>query len=112
MPIANCLVKRDIYESVACERSVVEIWSSHSGVKPDYMTVNFIELLGQHGCAYEVMANLYLPSLWSNSDIGKLQVSLAKALAEYFKTDPGKVHVITQVVGSGMVVENGEIAEW
>ncbi len=112
MPIANCLVNRVIYENVECDRSIVDMWASRSGVQPDAMTVNFMELLEQHGCSYDVMANLYLPSLWSDVEIDRLQVSLADALAEYFKVDHGKVHVITHVVSSGRVVEDGQLVKW
>ena len=60
----------------------------------------------------EVMASPFLPSLWSKQDVNSLQTVLAKALVEYFYVTAKGVHVITSIVDSGMVVENGAFVEW
>jgi len=58
------------------------------------------------------MANLSLPSMWSTSDISSLQVGLAEALSLYFGFAIDEVHVITNIVTSGMVVESGQEIKW
>lgn len=109
MPIANCVI------SDACEfsdQSIVDTWSHHAGVSPEHMTVNFIRPCKQAGNLYAVMASLMLPSMWDESSINALQTGLATALSEYFEISIGDVHIVTQIIDSGMVVENGDLSIW
>ncbi len=112
MPIANCLVAKKRYHAGKSSESLVELWATKSGMSSEHMTINIIESKGQQGNAYDVMANLYLPSVWSKRDVDFLQIGLAKTLAEYFNVGVNRVHVMTHIVVSGMVVENGELVEW
>lgn len=112
MPIANCLVTKKSYHEAKSSETLIELWATESGKSSEHMTVNIIENSEQQGNAYDIMANLYLPSLWSKRDVDLLQIGLAKTLAEYFNVGVNRVHVITHIVVSGMVVENGELVEW
>lgn len=112
MPIANCIVKRRNFQEAMSSETLIELWATASGKSSEHMTVNILESSNQQGNIYDIMATLYLPSLWSNQDVDLLQLGLAKALAEYFNVGVNRVHVITQIVVSGMVVDNGEIVEW
>ena len=76
------------------------------------MTVNIINSSQQTGKEYAVMANLQLPSMWSSSDISSLQIGLANALAKSFGVSINQIHIVTSIVGSGMVVEDGEELTW
>ena len=109
MPIANCIVTPDCTES---QGDLLELWSKESGKSVEHMTINIITRSQQLGNGYAVMANLILPSVWSNSDVSLLQVGLAKALATYFNLSLNHVHVVTQIVDSGLVVENGAEIQW
>ena len=76
------------------------------------MTVNIVLSTEQFGNPYDIMANLYLPSLWSKQDVALLQTGLAKALASYFEAPLNSVFVMTSILDSGQVVENGEQVVW
>ncbi len=112
MPIANCVVKRRNFQEAMRSENLIELWATASGKSSEHMTVNIIESSNQQGNIYDIMATLYLPSLWSKRDVDSLQIGLAKALAEYFNVGIKRVHIITHIVVSGMVVENGELVEW
>jgi hypothetical protein len=112
MPIANCLVKKGCYQKVSSSDSLIDLWAAESGLSSQQMTVNITQSSEQRGNAYNIMAVLYLPSLWSKQDINLLQTGLAYALTRYFNVDINTVHVITHILQSGMVVEHGEIVEW
>jgi hypothetical protein len=108
MPIANCFVSTpDVFDADA----VVTLWSARSGIVADEMTVNVVHA-GQGGKRYDVMAWLYLPSLWSGEHVVALSEGLAAALAEVMHVPSSAVQVITSVVASGLVVESGETLRW
>lgn len=110
MPIANCFVAPS--HSLRSSVDIVAAWAKESGKGAEQMTVNMIYASQQRGKGYAVMANLLLPSLWSRSDISLLQIGLAKALATSFGVDINQIHIVTSVISSGMVVENGQELKW
>jgi phenylpyruvate tautomerase PptA (4-oxalocrotonate tautomerase family) len=109
MPIANCFLTRASEKSDAA--AIVAAWSQRSGIDADEMTVNLVDV-EQGGKAYEVMAWLYLPSLWSDADVAALGEGLAAALADVLHVDASAVQVLTSVVPPGRVVEAGETLHW
>lgn len=109
MPIANCILYGDYSDS---QDDPTGLWSQATGVSEKHMTINFIMAKAQFGQHYKAMATLYLPSLWSVSDIKTLQLGLAEALAQYLSVSNQEVHVVTQLVESGYVVENGAQVTW
>lgn len=109
MPIAHCIITSDCH---AGSDDLVESWARESGQPSEHMTINVISSTRQYGNRYAVMATLWLPSIWSSSDISSLQLGLARALTNHFSLDSGEVHVITRIVNSGMVIEQGEEAQW
>jgi hypothetical protein len=112
MPVANCFVQKDCYKKVSSSESLIELWTAESGLSSEHMTANIIQLTEQRGNAYNIMAVLYLPSMWSEQDVNLLQTGLAYALTRYFNVDINTVHVITHILESGMVVEKGEVLKW
>jgi hypothetical protein len=88
------------------------MWANESGKSADHMTINVMPSSQQFGKKYAVMANLLLPSIWSLEDISLLQVGLAKALAVNFGVALSTVHIVTSVIGSGLVVEDGKEIQW
>ena len=111
MPIANCFVREGVATGAEIQR-LAGVWAEESGISDEHMTINVLEGTRQNGACYGVMAFLYLPSLWSCEHVRRLQVGLASALARGFAVDPVEVQVITSIVESGHVVENGETQEW
>lgn len=109
MPIANCIVTSGCQPDSS---NLIELWADESGHSPEHMTVNIILCTKQCGNRYPVMATLWLPSIWPESDISSLQLGLAAALAKHFGLTSSEVHVITQIVNSGMVVEEGVEIQW
>ncbi len=109
MPIANCIVTTDCQHN---SFDLVELWAKESGQSSEHMTINITTSTHQYGNKYTIMATLWLPSIWSKSNISSLQLGLAKALAYYFNIAPSEIHVITQIVESGNVVEGGKEIQW
>jgi hypothetical protein len=90
---------------------VVAAWSNRSGIDSDEMTINLLEA-HQAGKRYAVMAWLYLPSIWPDDAVAVLSEGLAAALADAFVVEPSSVQVVTSIVASGLVVEDGETVTW
>ena len=111
MPIANCFVRDGVAKGAQVE-GLTRLWAEESDISNEHMTINVLDAVRQNGAAYDIMAFLYLPSLWSSEDVRRLQVGLANALARGFGVGPAGVQVITSLVESGHVVENGETQEW
>ena len=109
MPIANCFIAPDYQISPV---NIVKIWAKESGKSAEHMTVNIINSSQQVGNEYAVMANLLLPSMWSSPDISSLQIGLANALAKSFDISISQIHIVTRIIGSGMVVEDGQELTW
>ena len=113
MPIANCHLLTDAYESYRNNAiDLIELWSAHSAESTKHMTINFIKIDEQFGQRFAVTAWLYLPTSWSSTSVDRLQTGLASALAEGLKLNPEEVQVITTPVSSGHVVERGELVQW
>ena len=109
MPIANCIVSPHCPQG---NGNIIDIWASAAKQSPGHMTVNFISSTAQFGRGYCVMANLLLPSMWSNENISSIQIALSAALVEYFNISAEQVHVTSTIVQSGMVVEAGHELSW
>ncbi len=109
MPVANCIVSPDCVPGTA---DLAELWAEESGCSAEHMTINIITGNQQFGRQYSVMANLYLPSLWSSEAMSALQTGLAGALSVYFTLSAEEILVITQIIDSGNVVENTKEVDW
>ncbi|TGM81106.1 hypothetical protein EHQ99_07035 [Leptospira bouyouniensis] len=58
------------------------------------------------------MVILFLPSLWDKTNIERIQLSLDKLLKKHLKLGGSDVFIITNLVHSGNVTENGKIVKW
>lgn len=108
MPIANCLFASEVDPH---PERIVTAWSHHSGIDPVEMTVNVVQV-HQGGKEYAVIASLYLPSLWSGEEAVRLSEGLAAALADVAQVEPSSVQVLTSILTSGSVVEDGTTLRW
>lgn len=109
MPIANCIVNQ---ANSNYTDDLVELWSDESGINSAHMTINILNSTEQFGQQYKIMATLQLLSIWSSEKVSDLQLGLAKALSTRFKLPIDQVHVVTTVIESSLVVENGEEVSW
>lgn len=111
MPIANCFIKRkDIPETLL--DTMVREWGMRIGVAEKDICLNFISGFVQAGRSYEVMVNLFLPNLWAEQDIRNIQQSLLDILSGSLHLKKEDIFIMTSVIASGHVVENGQIITW
>jgi hypothetical protein len=111
VPIANCFVHDDLPPERDTD-ALTALWSDESGVGSEHMTINVISSTRQVGAPYRVMAFLYLPTLWSSKQVRQLQMGLARALSRGLAVPATEVQVISSIVDSGHVVEDGETQDW
>ncbi|MCM5506982.1 MULTISPECIES: hypothetical protein [Vibrio] len=111
MPIAHCTISPDLVFKVETGE-VMERWGSLSEQPTTDMTINFVRANRQEGRPYLIIANLFLPSVWSEKSVSALQLGLAKALSESFSVESQNVLVMTTILSSGFVVENGREVTW
>ena len=111
IPIAHCTISSDLVSKAETDE-VIERWGSLSEQPTTDMTINFILAEQQEGRPYQIIANLFLPSVWSEKSVSALQLGLAKALSESFSVEPKNVLVMTTILSSGFVVENGREVTW
>ena len=111
MPIANCYIKNKQVSQGELEELAGK-WAEklHIDIKDICLTV--LTDFTQVGQQYEVMINLFLPSLWAEEDVKKIQKTLLELLKSYLKINSSEIFLITSIVQSGHVMENGKIAEW
>jgi hypothetical protein len=58
------------------------------------------------------MINLFLPTVWDKSSIERIQINLDQVLKKHLKLKNEDVFIITNIVQSGNVVENGQVVNW
>ncbi len=112
MLIAHCFVSVKYQQAVIGAQNIVGLWHEESLQSAEFMTVNTVNICEQKGKAYGIMANLTLPSLWSEKNVNQLQLGLANALAKYYNAPLKEAHVLTTIIPSGLVVENGQLVTW
>lgn len=111
MPNANCFLKDKTVDRDELEKMVLE-WAEVIGVDIKDICINIVTDFIQLGKKYSAMVCLYLPSLWSNNDKERIQMELLNILAKYLRTTEDNIFIVTSIVESGNVVENGEIVKW
>lgn len=112
MPIANCIVTAECIGSSNQEWNLIDLWAEAASLSSEHMTINLLSNTQQLGNQYHVIANLQLPSIWSPPDISSLQTGLARALSSYFSVPLSTIHVITNVIESGLIIEDGREVKW
>ena len=111
MPVANCFIKERNVSQEEMQKLTTK-WSDDIGVNLQDVCLTFVPNCMQAGQRYEIMVNLYLPSLWTKEDIKRIPKSLHQNLCDHFEVSASEVFIITSIVQSGHVVENGQIVEW
>ncbi len=111
MPIAHCFCK-DISVSKNSWAEIALQWAADIGVDLSDVTLNAIPLAAQCGKNYTLMVNLYLPSLWPEADVARIQESLVKILSAKLQLNEADIFVLTSIIQSGHVCENGATLRW
>jgi hypothetical protein len=112
MPIANIFLAPTSPADLRDDGRLVRQWSEVSGISAEHMTLNIMRMAAQQGAAYQIMAFLYLPTLWQPEHRDALQLGLARALSDGFVVDPDSIQIITSLVDSGCTVTGGRIETW
>lgn len=111
MPIANCFIKNKQIKPEDLQELIIK-WSEEIQVDVKDICFTVVTDFLQAGQQYEILVNLYLPSLWSENDVTTIQKGLMRVLTTFFKLKPSEIFILTSIIQSGHVVENGEIVEW
>ncbi len=109
MPIANCIITKPCTES---DSNLVELWAKEANIAQEHITINIIEAKKQLGNQYAIMSTLLLPSMWAKEQISLIQLALANSLAKYYNLDLIDIHIVTRIIESSLVLENGEVLHW
>lgn len=110
MPIATVFSKIQISRQTL--HTIVSQWAENSSLDTDDVTLNVIPEFMQEGMNYSLLVNLYLRSLWPEEDIVKIQMALMQALQQNLKAPSDEIFMITSLIQSGHIVENGDIVRW
>ncbi len=111
MPIANCFINESIPDTKILEEMASK-FAKDIGVSEQDVCLNFIQNYWQAGIKYKIMCNLFLPSLWNDVDIQRIQSSLKVLLNKYMKATDKEVFIITTMVESGNIIEDGNAVVW
>ncbi len=111
MPIANCYIHNEISRNADFQQMVSE-WAENLQISETDITLNVITDFKQFGKDYTVMVNLFLPSLWSEADIEKIQQSLSGLIQKHLKIDSDQIFLMTTIIESGHVFTEGKVERW
>jgi len=111
MPIAHCFCNEiKISENMLSE--IAGQWAADIDVDLTDITLNAIPLAAQAGKNYALLVNLYLPSLWQEQDVTRIQESLVRILCAKLQLKAADVFVLTTIIQPGHVYENGTTLRW
>lgn len=111
MPIANCFIKESEVALDGLDLLVTE-WASKIGTDVNDITMTFVPVLKQAGQTYSVLINLYLPDFWSGDDVKGIQISLLDSVCKCLNVKADRIFILTMLISTGNVVENGKIVSW
>ncbi len=111
MPIANCFLN-DVFTDEINFKSMTEEWAKVLKINPEDITLNIFTDFEQFGNNFRVMVNLLLPSVWSETEIQRIQTSLSELFSKYLNIKPSEIFIMTSIVKTGHVTSNGKIEEW
>ena len=111
MPVVNCLITEDALKLSQTD-SIVQYWADLSNINPMDITINILPIYQQLGVGYPIFATMYLPSIWSSEAIKRIQLGLLKTLLVHSNRSKEEVFIVSILIDSGHVVENGIIQQW
>lgn len=111
MPIVHCFIKEKEVIPSKIDDLIAE-WAHITGIETKDICLNMITDFYQFGQQYSILVNLYLPTLWAEHDVKRIQIGLLRVISKYLDVFPEKVFIMTSWIQPGHVVENGEIVDW
>lgn len=112
MPIANCFIAPKLIQTSNTTDDLIAAWAKRSGIDSSEMTIMLTPYEHRLGKEYTVICQLFLPTAWSQSAISALQTGLSHAIADTFSLDNSQIFLMTTLVESGFVVEQGREVKW
>lgn len=110
MPIANCIIKNK-YDFKLLDLITKELEIKLNIERKDII-INFIESYFQSGKNYDLMIFLKLPSLWKDKDIKRIEAAFVSVFSDILDISVQDIFLITEIIKSGHVVNNGDIEFW
>lgn len=111
MPIATCFIKNNKISKQQWDTLSAE-WAQRIGVDVKDICLTMVTGFIQSGQTYEALVQLSLPSLWAKEDIKTIQMELLSLLSELLKVSSDQIFILTTIIQSGHVVENGKVVKW
>ncbi|HMO60790.1 MAG TPA: hypothetical protein PKC39_05280 [Ferruginibacter sp.] len=111
MPIANCYLNNCSITNTKAD-AIANEWAGIINVDIKDVCLSFINIQYQAGRQYRCLSRLYLPSLWQQQQVEKIQMSLQQVLTRHLELKPAEIFIITSIINSGHVVEDGKIIHW
>jgi len=112
MPIIQCFLDRSIKSSWKNEVLIANKLVDEIGVDEKDLTIQFIQGVSVAGRQYGVLVVMYLPSVWTQGGIERIQLIVQITLCRHLNVEPSGLFLITQVIDSGHVVCDGRIEKW
>jgi len=111
MPILNCYTSKTNLQANQWDR-FVESWAKIISVDKKDISIHVIADFFQVGERYELKAELYLPSLWSDNAVIHIQQSFLTLAEKMLKIKQSDIFLMTQIIQSGHVIDRGKTEEW
>ncbi len=111
MPFAVCYLDKEKLKGADFETLVSE-WARTIEVSEEDITLNLVTNRAQFGSRFPVVANLYLPSLWSEDQVQIIQETLSSLVEKYLDVESDEIFIMTSIVLSGHVYSNGKAERW
>ena len=93
-------------------QQLVKEWAEALQISETDITLNVVMDHKQFGHQYPAMINLFLPSLWSETDIEKIQRTLSQLLQKHLKITSDQLFIMTSIIESGHVFSDGQMERW
>lgn len=110
MPVAVCYSKTVI--STNDLEKVVDEWSELAGVAREDVSITMVNDFIRAGKDYTVVVNLFLPSLWKKNEVIIIEKGFLELLSKYMKIKKEEIFIMTLIIQSQHVIDNGDVVSW
>lgn len=111
MPIATCFLKNKKADDNTLG-VIANEWSTVINVDVKDISITFVQDYYQAEQNYSALVYLYLPSLWSEKSIKNIQTEPLNLLIQHLNISHDRILIITSIIQSGHVIENGDVVIW
>jgi len=111
MPIATCYTHQIVISHKKWD-NLVSKWATHIGIQATDISLTVISNTIQSGEIYHLKVHLFLPSLWPEKSVQRIQGSFIALAEEILGISSKDIFLITQIISSGHVLDRGNTANW